>query len=71
MDLSSQESNFPSNEWEENLVEKLQEIQNCQKQSEIDSCLKCKKILECDLRKQYVSAVYSSMNKGSNGGFEF
>lgn len=31
----------------------------------------CEKYLECSLRREYVSKVFLSMNKGKSGGFEF
>ena len=57
--------------WELALEEKLKELKECQEKMNINSCFKCKKILECTLRKEYVNAVYESMNKGQGGGFEF
>lgn len=49
----------------------LVELQNCQHEKMVDSCMKCSKILDCFLRKKYVDSVYISMNKGHGGGFEF
>jgi len=43
----------------------------CQKEMELQSCLKCKKIIGCEIRNEYVKKVYESMNKGQGGGFEF
>ncbi len=57
--------------WELALEEKLKELKKCQEDNNINSCMKCHKILECTLRKEYVNAVYESMNKGKGGGFEF
>lgn len=54
-----------------NLNEKLKILQECQKNKEIKSCLKCDEILNCEIRKEYVKAVYESMNKGKSGDFEF
>lgn len=53
------------------LNEELQNLQECQKNKNLDSCLKCENIMECELRKEYVKAVYESMNKGQGGDFEF
>ncbi|STP11928.1 Uncharacterised protein [Helicobacter mustelae] len=53
------------------LDQALQDLQKCQKERNYDSCLKCEKFFECPVRKSYVSAVYKSMNKGEQGGFEF
>ena len=58
-------------EFELALEDKLKELQECQALNSIDSCLKCKKIIGCDIRNTYIKAVYMSMNKGATGGFEF
>jgi len=65
------ESNKEFDEWELKRKEKLEILLECQKTQGVDSCMKCQKILECDVRKEYVNAVYESMNKGTGGGFEF
>ena len=57
--------------WELALEDKLKELQDCQQQKGLDSCFKCELTFECNLRKEYVKAVYESMNKGQGGGFEF
>ena len=57
--------------WEEALDVKLQELQKCQHDYELSSCTNCEKTFDCDIRKEYVKAVYESMSKGSGGGFEF
>ena len=58
-------------EWELKLDKKLQELQQCQAQHNLDSCFKCNKMIDCTLRQDYVKSAYESMNKGSTGGFEF
>jgi hypothetical protein len=58
-------------EFELKLNEKLEKLKKCQEENQLNSCLKCSKILECSVREEYVSAVYESMNKGQDGGFEF
>ncbi len=58
-------------EFEQKLQTELINIKNCQTSYQIDSCLKCEKIIGCTIRKTYVKAVYESMNKGKGGGFEF
>ncbi len=57
--------------YEQMLVEKTKELKKCQEQKKVDSCLKCKEIIGCKVRNEYVDAVYLSMNKGKGGGFEF
>lgn len=57
--------------WEIALEEKLQELKACQKQKGFKSCLGCSQINDCQLRDEYVKAVYDSMSKGAGGGFEF
>jgi hypothetical protein len=58
-------------EFELKLQQKLQELQNCQEKKDLKSCLKCQEVLECQIRDDYILAVYESMNKGKGGGFEF
>jgi len=58
-------------EWQEALENKLQELHICQKKQNLKSCTVCTKFFDCQLRDEYVKAVYQSMNKGAGGGFEF
>jgi len=58
-------------EWKIALVQKKSELEACQTQNNIDSCMKCDKLLDCELRDAYIKAVYDSMSKGAGGGFEF
>lgn len=57
--------------WEIELEIKREELKKCQLEHQIKSCLSCSKINSCEVRDSYVHAVYSSMNKGAGGGFEF
>jgi hypothetical protein len=63
--------NKEKDEWQLALEKKLQELKECQQNMKLDSCFKCDKTFECEVRSSYVKAVYESMNKGSGGGFEF
>jgi hypothetical protein len=64
--------NQEKDKWQLALDEPLDLLLNCQSEHNIDSCLKCKEILNCKTRDSYVKSVYESMNKGVNeGGFEF
>jgi hypothetical protein len=58
-------------EWQIVLKQKKEELEACQKTHHLSSCLKCEKVLDCEMRDAYVKAVYDSMNKGTGGGFEF
>lgn len=60
-----------SDKYQSELENQIKKIKECQEAHQIDSCLKCKEILECEKRKEYVDAVYKSMSKGDGGGFEF
>ncbi|WP_456432281.1 hypothetical protein [Nitratifractor sp.] len=62
---------FPADEWEEALARELETLRKCQQDRNVTSCMACPEILECEIRKRYVNAVYESMNKGTGGGFEF
>ena len=58
-------------EWKLALRQKRRELEACQQEQQVKSCMKCPKLLSCELRDAYVKAVYDSMNKGTGGGFEF
>jgi len=57
--------------YEQKLQESTVELKTCQKNNNVKSCMKCKHVIGCEIRKKYVNAVYQSMNKGAGGGFEF
>ncbi|RRS30034.1 MAG: hypothetical protein P794_08760 [Epsilonproteobacteria bacterium (ex Lamellibrachia satsuma)] len=58
-------------EWQIALKQKRAELEACQAQHAVESCMKCEKLLSCELRDAYIKAVYDSMSKGKGGGFEF
>lgn len=58
-------------EWQIVLKQKKAELEKCQKEHQVESCLKCEELLKCEVRESYVKAVYDSMSKGKGGGFEF
>ncbi|MFT7859594.1 MAG: hypothetical protein ABXS93_01530 [Sulfurimonas sp.] len=53
------------------LEEMIAKLQVCQKEHNVESCSKCEHYIGCEVRKEYVNAVYNSMSKGDTGGFEF
>ncbi|MDH4943919.1 hypothetical protein [Sulfurimonas sp. C5] len=53
------------------LDEMIEKVQNCQQEHSVESCSQCPQYIGCELRKEYVNAVYNSMSKGDTGGFEF
>ena len=57
--------------WEEARHEAKKKLIACQEERNVDSCLKCEKIIGCEIRSDYVKKVYESMSKGEGGGFEF
>lgn len=57
--------------YEQRLMEAIKKLHECQNSKDLESCLSCKEILECKVRDAYVEAVYKSMSKGEEGGFEF
>jgi hypothetical protein len=69
--MSEIQNHHNQDKWEAALEIQIELLENCQIQKEIDSCMKCILILECQLRKEYIKSVYESMNKGTGGGFEF
>ena len=58
-------------EWQIALSNKKAELESCQQEHQLKSCMKCEKLLGCTIRDAYVKAVYDSMSKGTGGGFEF
>ncbi len=58
-------------EFELHLEKMIKELQECQHKKNLNSCSPCELFFECQLRKDYVDAVYNSMSKGQTGGFEF
>jgi len=62
---------FSLDEWQIALETKKRELEVCQAEQRVKSCLSCPKLNNCEVRDAYVHAVYSSMNKGAGGGFEF
>lgn len=59
------------NSFELILQEKTKELKSCQEENRYTSCMSCDSFIPCPTRKYYIAAVYESMNKGKNGGFEF
>jgi hypothetical protein len=57
--------------YKERLVKATNDLKDCQENFRFKSCFDCKKLFDCEIRKGYVNAVYSSMSKGQSGGFEF
>lgn len=57
--------------FELHLEEMLRKLQACQEEKSHKSCSACEFYFDCELRKEYVQAVYNSMSKGDTGGFEF
>jgi len=53
------------------LDEMIKKIQECQINKAYESCSACEHYFGCELRDEYVKAVYNSMSKGDTGGFEF
>ncbi|RDU61645.1 hypothetical protein [Helicobacter sp. MIT 14-3879] len=60
------QSNF-----KEELDIKIDELKSCQTNNNVDSCLKCSKVIGCEIRNSYVESVYNSMNGGNSGFFNF
>ncbi|GIT97969.1 hypothetical protein [Sulfurovum sp. TSL1] len=58
-------------EWQIALKQKKSELEACQSERQVKSCMACEKLLDCEVRESYVQAVYDSMSKGAGGGFEF
>lgn len=61
----------PKDKFELHLDEMIQKVQECQEQKNHKSCSMCEHFFDCELREEYIKAVYNSMSKGETGGFEF
>jgi len=57
--------------WQIALDAEIALLKQCQLSHNLNSCLQCSQLLECETRDRYIKIVYESMNKGSGGGFEF
>ena len=57
--------------WQVTLDAEIVILKQCQIKNNVDSCMKCSQLLDCQVRDKYIKVVYESMNKGSGGGFEF
>ena len=60
-----------SDKFQEKLDKNIKKIKECQNEHNVDTCFKCDLVIDCKTRKEYVDSVYSSMNKGSGGFFNF
>ncbi|ASM38746.1 MAG: hypothetical protein SPI03_04635 [Campylobacter sputorum] len=67
----SEQDNIQKDSYDITFENKLKLLKECQNSKNIDSCMKCDKIFECQTRKDYVDATYQSMIKGQSGGFDF
>ena len=63
--------NESKNKFEIYLDEILKKLQDCQVEKSHKSCSLCEHYFGCEVREEYVKAVYNSMSKGDTGGFEF
>jgi len=63
--------NREKDKFELHLDEMIKKVQSCQEEKKHESCSICEFYLDCQLRDEYVKAVYNSMSKGDTGGFEF
>lgn len=69
--MQDTENQQQKDKWQVALDAEILIVKQCQINKNLDSCMKCDKILNCEIRDKYIKIVYESMNKGSGGGFEF
>ena len=69
--MQDTENQQQKDKWQVALDAEILIVKQCQINKNLDSCMKCEKILNCEIRDKYIKIVYESMNKGSGGGFEF
>jgi len=67
----SENFNVGRDEFEQNLDKNKEILMQCQNTKNLNSCYNCEQIFSCATRKNYVDAVYKSMSKGNQGGFDF
>jgi len=65
------DTEIEKDKWQITLDAEVVILKQCQINKNVDSCMKCEKLLDCEVRDKYIKIVYESMNKGSGGGFEF
>lgn len=58
-------------EWQIVFSQKKEDLEHCQKEKHLKSCMPCDKLLDCVVRDAYIKSLYDSMSKGAGGGFEF
>jgi hypothetical protein len=63
--------NEEKDKFEVYLDEMIEKLQACQREKAHKTCSNCEFYFGCELRNEYVQAVYNSMSKGDTGGFEF
>ena len=59
------------NNYEEIQQEMLKKVQTCQKDHDLKTCFDCDKLLDCELRDEYVKATYEYLSEGKQGDFDF
>jgi hypothetical protein len=65
------ENNTSKDVYVQRLEQLKEQLVACQKGRKTYSCSQCDQFFTCELRQNYVKAVYESMSKGDTGGFEF
>lgn len=56
---------------EDELNKAKSKLQECQLEKNYKSCNECSELFECEIRRQYVNAVYKELSDGGNGNFNF
>ena len=64
-------ANQQRDKFEQHLDGMIIKLHNCQTEKNMSTCSKCEFYFSCEIRTDYVKAVYNSMSKGDTGGFEF
>ena len=69
---SSQQGNTPINDvYEKAVQDNIDILQQCQRDKGFSTCTMCELLISCEVRNNYVKAVYNSMSKGQHGDFDF
>lgn len=71
MDFANEANTQAQDIFQENHRRAIQVLTQCQNSKNLQSCLHCPSIFNCNTREQYIKSTYESMSKGQEGAFDF
>jgi hypothetical protein len=57
--------------YEAKFFQSVEKLEKCQKEKDLKSCHPCPEFDTCEIRKEYVDAVYHSMSEDEVAEFDF